>query len=136
MALPGISAGSDGRVLILDSYLDAHVADGSVVIDVVTMTPREAFANTGVIGGRLFMDGVAKSGVNAHFEPRGISMDGDGDGQAIDLTADTAIVRGCLRNETREMPMSQRYACSITHANRYRFIYPMGTTARGIKIHA
>jgi hypothetical protein len=124
MATPGISAPTDGRLRISDDYLVANAANANAVIDVEKMTPIAAFE---------FCGDARRDGNNIHFAPRGIHVDYGTVDQA-DPLGQYAVVNGCLRNESR--PMLERLTCGQTHPNRYKFIYPMGTTARGIKIHA
>jgi hypothetical protein len=123
MATPGISASTDGRLRISDDFLDANAGNANVVIDVQKMTPIAAFE---------FCGDARRNGNNAHFDPRAIHIDNATTG----VDAAYAVVNGCLRNERDNRPMLERYTCGNTHPVRYWFIYPNGTTARGIKIHA
>lgn len=135
MATPGINAGTDGRLTIRDAFLEANRNNPAVVIDCITMTPRDAFDNVVTFDGADHIVAGGK-GNNAHFEPRGISIDGDRSNEGgVDLTADSGLVNGCLRNERNGCEVVQRLMCGVTHPNRYRAIYPHHTTARGIKIH-
>ena len=130
MATPGISAPTDGRVAIDDAWLVDNALNPAAVIDCEKLLPREAFANTVVIDGLRYLPGAGR-GNNAHFDPRAVMVTDDTDGAATQGT-----IRGCLRNERINAPTAEAYTFGSLHPVRYRYIYAMGTSARGIRIHS
>jgi hypothetical protein len=78
--------------------------------------------------------------LNSHtapeFVPRGITIDGDnsGAGGALAPAATYAAVKGILWDETPPEAKTRYLGTHGNHARRYRGIYAMGTTARGIEI--
>lgn len=125
MAGPGITAGSAARLRIDDDYLHTNRNDQSVVIDVWKRTPAAAFS-AGTTAPRTGQ---------GRFDTRGISVDGD-EGQGAG-TPDWTAAYGFIRGQENDDPeaMQQKFNSGIVHPCRFRYIYPYGTTARGINIH-
>ena len=124
MADTGISAPAEGTLLISDKYLDAKQGDPGVVIDCVEMTPAAAF-ETKV---------VAPTGTDGRFEPRGVSVNGVLVEGVVDEDASFAFLKRRLKNDPEAARL--KYATGVIHSDRVRYIYPRGTTARGIAIRA
>lgn len=117
-------AGAEGELVLDDAFLDANSADGTVEIDLEQRLPLNAF----VPGCRL----IPPNGPMGRFKIRGISVDGS----ATDADATTATVcRGLLNTQNATQRITRRYVCGITHPHKIRFVYPFGTTARGISFY-
>jgi hypothetical protein len=113
--------------------MDRNILDDSVEIDLINMTPAEAFVHRK----------MPLTGPNAQFEPRGICVNGkygqeDAEGQGggtehtVDLDATHAFTNCSFKNEV--VFYRKRHNCGIDHPDRLRAIKPFMTTARGIQI--
>jgi len=118
----GMTARAEAELLIDDAFMDANANDASVVINVVDRTPIEAFV--------VAHQKVAATGSGGNFHPKGIHIDME----SGDSDATTAwLNRGLYAHQIRQN-VRQRYACAMTHPEAIQYIYPRGTTARGIHI--
>ena len=133
MAESGISAPAEGRVKIVDAFLDANRDDKDVVIDIQKLTPPEAFENVNLPG----------SGSDGEFCSRGISIGNarvasqtNEKGYSYDATSSYATINGCLNNDPLTSPMTERFSLFVTHPVRFRYIYPYFTNARDIVVKA
>jgi hypothetical protein len=129
MAESGILARSEIRVMIKNSYLETNkgVTGSGADIDIVKLTPPAAFEYLTTKAGR----GIAKSGINGPFEPRGISVNGD---DSDDTRAATyGFVNGASKNDPYFL--SEKFSSGVIHPVSIAKIRPSGTTARGIIIH-
>ncbi len=133
MPTPGISAPSDGRVAILDSWLESN-RNTDARVDLHRLEPRAAFANTSWFQGEQYLPGGGRNR-NAHYDPRGVMVDGARrNNGTVNKAAAYGFINGCLRNEAA--PLQERYNCGQMHPCRFRYVYARNTTARGIKIHS
>ena len=123
MADPGITSQSEGRVMLSDTFLDEHKNETGNEIDCFMLTPEAAFENTK----------MPRKGPGGVFFPRGISINGALSDGAIDYTADSAKINGKEFDDPE--PMQEYFTLHAIHQNRFRFIYPRNTTARGIILH-
>lgn len=128
MATEGLTGPSEARAVIDNAYLD-NAANVGKVIDVVNLTPPEAFMR--IKRGRK----LPKAGRNGTFDPRGISINFESDGAGgLDTDATLALVDNQEKNEPFFFP--DRFAIGVVHPVRIRKIrVGPNTTARGIKIH-
>ncbi|MBD3293835.1 MAG: hypothetical protein GF393_13000 [Armatimonadia bacterium] len=119
MPTAGISAPAEVRVVIDDTWLEANSGSEGVYCDILTLTPAAAFVRTN----------VPKTGTSGRFEPRGVSIGSDANNGA---DATYSSIRGCLKSDPN--PITESFTLHVTHPNRFRRIYPWGTTARRIII--
>ena len=127
MAGPGIVAGTTGRLHISDTWLEANRQEEGAVIDLQKMTPIAAFLSRT----------TRARGNSGNFHASGISIDGARtDAGGADYTVAAAVLNGCLRDEPQWSPQEESYNCRILYPERYRYIYPFRTTARGIHVHS
>ena len=129
MATPGISAAAQGSVTLSDTWLEKNRADQNAVIDLVELTPPEAFER--VVEGRVMSGGRT---FGARFDPRAIHVGAGRDNGVSNPALTYATVSGCLLNDNQRYPWQRVLATHIEHPIRYRFIYPYQTTARGVHI--
>lgn len=118
----GMTARAESELLIDNAFLEANANDASVVINVVERTPVEAFIQAHRT--------VAATGSSGNFHPKGIHIDND----SSDSEATFGYLNRALYAQQRRQNCRQRYACGITHPEAIQYIYPKGTTARGIHI--
>lgn len=131
MPTPGINAPADGHIIIDDDFLEAHTTDDGTVIDVIAMTPPEAFLN--VAHDRI--QGGGRRMMNA-FDSRAIKVTGVYEDRAMDYDATHAEINWCLRNDPEAYPDVDSLTPRVLYPLRARFIYPYLTTARGIRIYS
>lgn len=137
MAGVGILARSELRVMIKNSYLNANAktAGKSADIDLVTLSPHDAFEFLNSSQGR----GIPKSGALAGFDARGITINGavdDKESNVTDRNATFGFINGREKNEPENYYMEEKFVSGVMHPNGFRYIRPRGTTARGIIIHS
>ena len=118
-----MTARAETELRIRDTYLNDHSADAGAVIDVVSREPAGAFTAHSME--------VPANGSNHHFDLKGVSFDNT----ATDVAASYCMVNRCLKNQDRGMQNTVRRMCGIIHPESIQFIYPMGTTARGITVY-
>jgi len=123
MLAPGITSQSEGRVMISDDFLDTHKSENGNGIDCYLLTPADAFVQPK----------VPKRGIGGIFLSRMVSINGAVSGSGIDYNADYAVINGKEPDDPDHM--QQYFTLHQLHAQRFRFIYPKHTTARGIILH-
>ena len=129
MAEAGILARSEQRVLISDTYLEnnRNVTGAGADIDLLTLTPVAAFVGLNNSAAR----GIPRSGVNAAYNPRAVSINGNTDGVQ---NGNSGIINGQAANDPYFM--DELIAAEHLHRVCLRAIRPRGTTARDIIIHS
>jgi hypothetical protein len=131
MPTPGINAPADGHIVISDTYLNDNINNAAAVIDVIAMTPLEAFEN--VAQNRI--QGGGRNMMNA-LDARGIKIHGALDQGVFSYDATHGEINWCLRNDPEAYPDVDSLTPRVLYPLRARFIRPRGTTARGIRIYA
>jgi len=124
MADVGIGAPAEQTLFVSDQYLDNNAANPGAEIDIIKMTPSGAFETKR----------VAPTGTDGTFEPRGVSINGVLVNGKVDGEASFAWMKRKLKNDAESARL--KYATGVIHSDRVRYIYPMGTTARGIAVRA
>jgi hypothetical protein len=130
MAEAGITGRAEIEIKISDTYLNDHVADQAAVINIMALTPEEAFENHSLI-----RTAAPRSGINGTFEPRGIKISEALDDQGV---LDPDLNRGWVNKRLKGCPSHnynrEAYAIGVHHPDSVGFIRPYLTTARGIVI--
>ena len=124
MAESGISAPAEGTLFIADKWLDQNGKNSHAFADVLLRKPDDAFETKN----------IPVTGNRGRFEPRGLSINTVTNNGTCDDTIGFGYINRCLKNDPS--PVRLRYAVGIIHSDRIRFLYAMGTTARGIAIRA
>jgi hypothetical protein len=128
MAGPGITAGAEGSVKILDAFLN-DPANGDTIINVLALTPIEAFH---VGAANRPNSGTGVSGAHKGFHCRGVKVTSNVNDTAQAVAAAGVIVRKLTNDPSF---LEEPYSVNIQHSQHVRYIRPRGTTARGIILY-
>jgi hypothetical protein len=109
--------------MISDAFLDEHKDETGNEIDCFMLTPSAAFEHVN----------VPKKGPAGIFLSRAVSINAGTTNSALDYSAAYAAINGKEVDDPE--PMTQYFALQIMHPQRFRYIYPRHTTARGIILH-
>ena len=137
MALNGISAPAEGRIVISNQWLEANKDNKNAVIDIPTLSSNPT--------GAIKHTNIPPTGVESQFSGRAISIRGIYNGSEgnssynpthenyhVDLGADYGTVNCRLNNDS--FFELEDYRTKIDHPDRVRQFRPYGTYARGIRI--
>lgn len=125
----GIAGRAEIEIRISDTYLEDHVADQAAVINILALTPAEAFENHS-----LTRTAAPRSGINGTFEPRWIKISEALGVQGLDPTLNRGWVNKRLKGCPSHNYVREQYAIGFSHPDSVGFIRPYLTTARGIVI--
>jgi hypothetical protein len=124
----GFNVRAEMEIKISDTYLDDNALNQGAIINILTLTPEEAFENH-----TLARTAVSRAGSAARFEPRWIKIS-----QAIGAQGviDESLTRGWINKRLKTSPAhnynTEQYLIGMDHPESVGYIRPFGTTARGI----